>query len=244
MQSSNALIPAAQYVRTSARFQEVYLERQKRVIAEFANTHGFAIVRTYSDEARSGLVLNERSGMQQLLQDVLQEKAKYRVILVQDVSRWGRFQDPDEAAHYEFMCKRAGVQVLFCNEPYVNSRTFAGKLFKNMKRGQAGEFSRELGEKVIRAARHIAGLGFRLGGTAGYGLRRMMVSEDGKQLRPLRIGEFKHSRTNHTILVPGPAEEVAIVRDIFRMAAHQNARCQNIADELNRRGVLFHTGKP
>jgi hypothetical protein len=24
---------------------------------------------------------------------------------VYDVSRWGRFQDPDEAAHYEFLCK-------------------------------------------------------------------------------------------------------------------------------------------
>ena len=28
-----------------------------------------------------------------------------------DVSRWGRFQDPDEAAHYEFLCKAASVQV-------------------------------------------------------------------------------------------------------------------------------------
>jgi DNA invertase Pin-like site-specific DNA recombinase len=245
MHSTNtALIPAAQYVRTSARFQEAYLERQKRVIAGFAKANGFAIATTYSDEARSGLVLNERSGMQQLLHDVLQKEANYRAILVQDVSRWGRFQDPDEAAHYEFLCKSAGVQVMYCNEPYINSRTFAGKLFKNMRRGQAGEFSRELGEKVVRSARRIAGLGFRLGGTAGYGFRRMMVSEDGKQLRILRVGEFKHSKTNRTILVPGPAQEVAIVREMFSMAANQNVGCRNIVADLNRRGVLFHMGKP
>jgi hypothetical protein len=35
------------------------------------------------------------------------------VILVLDVSRWGRFQDIDESAYYEFLCRRAGMQVGF-----------------------------------------------------------------------------------------------------------------------------------
>jgi hypothetical protein len=28
------------------------------------------------------------------------------------VGRWGRFQDSDEAAHYEFLCKMSGIQLL------------------------------------------------------------------------------------------------------------------------------------
>jgi hypothetical protein len=32
--------------------------------------------------------------------------ASFDVILVYDVSRWGRFQDADESAYYEYLCKR------------------------------------------------------------------------------------------------------------------------------------------
>jgi len=43
--------------------------------------------------------------------------AAYKAILVYDVSRWGPFQDNDEAAHYEFLCKSTGVPVHYCAEP-------------------------------------------------------------------------------------------------------------------------------
>ena len=238
------LIPAAQYLRTSMRFQETYLERQAAVIAEFAKGHGFRIVKTYKDPARSGLVLCQRPAMQHLLNDVLQGNNAYRSILVYDVSRWGRFQDIDEAAHYEFLCKKSGVPVYYCDEPYVNDRTPAGAIFKSMRRSQAGEFSRELSEKCFRASKHVAELGFRIGGASGYGLRRMMVSPTGRPLCQLAAGEHKYSKTNHTILVPGPKEEVALVREIFAMAGTEHIGCQDIAQELNRRGISFHTGQP
>jgi DNA invertase Pin-like site-specific DNA recombinase len=47
----------------------------------------------------SGLQLNGRHSLQQLLADVTSGIAPYDTILVYDVSRWGRFQDADEAAH-------------------------------------------------------------------------------------------------------------------------------------------------
>jgi DNA invertase Pin-like site-specific DNA recombinase len=53
--------------------------------------------------------LKHRKGLQQLLQDVVGGTATYQTVLVYDVSRWGRFQDSDESAHYEFLCKSAGV---------------------------------------------------------------------------------------------------------------------------------------
>src|SRR5690349_14983896 len=105
----SSIVPAAQYLRTSKPFQEAYLERQREIIAEFAIKSGFRIVKTYSDIARSGVVLNQRPAMQKLLNDVLRQSTIYHTILVYDVSRWGRFQDVDEAAHYEFLCKSAGI---------------------------------------------------------------------------------------------------------------------------------------
>ena len=236
------LIPAAQYLRTSRLFQEAYLDRQRMIISEYAKQHGFMVVRTYSDPGRSGIVLRQRPAMQRLLNDVLQGDAPYESILVYDVSRWGRFQDVDEAAHYEFLCMRSGISVQYCDEPYVNGGGVGEVMLKNMRRSQAGEFSRELGVKVFRGEKNIAAQGFRTGGAAGYGLRRLMVSQDGRPIQQLEAGEWKYRKTYRTILTPGPAKEVEVVREIFSMASTGRFGCAQIAGQLNRRGIPYPTG--
>jgi len=79
------------------------------VIALNTMDHNFEIVQTYVDEAKSGLVLKHRPGLQQLLRDVIAGAVSFKTILVYDVSRWGRFLDTDDSAHYEFLCKSSGV---------------------------------------------------------------------------------------------------------------------------------------
>ena len=116
-------IPAAQYLRVSTERQEYSLDCQSTRIATYAQENGFAICQTYCDEAKSGLEIGRRTGLSQLLQDVVGGKQPYKAILVYDVSRWGRFQDPDEAAHYEFLCKAAGVSVHYCAEQFSNDGT-------------------------------------------------------------------------------------------------------------------------
>jgi DNA invertase Pin-like site-specific DNA recombinase len=101
--SSPILIPAAQYLRMSTEHQQYSLANQADAIAAYAQTEGFRIIKTYEDAGKSGVALAHRRGLKQLLEDVL-KGAEYRAILVYDVSRWGRFQDSDEAAHYEFVC--------------------------------------------------------------------------------------------------------------------------------------------
>ena len=59
------------------------------------------------------------------------------MILVFDVSRWGRFQDTDEAACYEFLCKRAGIKVHFCAETLPNDGSLASTFLKLVKRAMA-----------------------------------------------------------------------------------------------------------
>jgi DNA invertase Pin-like site-specific DNA recombinase len=60
-----------------------------------------------------------RNGLRQLLSDVENGKANFTDLLVYDVSRWGRFQDADESAYYEYVLKRAGIRVHYCGEPAV-----------------------------------------------------------------------------------------------------------------------------
>jgi hypothetical protein len=116
----NQLIPAAQYLRMSTEHQQYSLENQAMAIQKYAESHNLEVVHTYSDTAKSGLVLRRRTGLQQLLQDVVSGASTYRAILVYDVSRWGRFQDTDESAHYEFLCKSAGAPVHYCAETVEN----------------------------------------------------------------------------------------------------------------------------
>ncbi len=118
--STTAPIPAAQYLRMSTDRQEYSLANQQAAIAEYAALHGFQVIETYADPGKSGVVLKRRLGLMQLLADVAGGQGAFKAVLVYDVSRWGRFQDNDEAAHYEFICKRSGVPVYYCAEPFAN----------------------------------------------------------------------------------------------------------------------------
>ncbi len=232
-------VPAAQYLRMSTEHQQYSFANQTTKIQQYADIKGFLIVRTYSDAARSGLVLKRRSGLLQLLHDVMSGTAPFKAILVYDVSRWGRFQDSDEAAHYEFLCKSAGIPVHYCAEAFPNDGTLLSSLSKALKRTMAAEYSRELGVKVLEGQKRLARLGFKQGGVPGYGLRRMLVSADGDAKQLLANGERKSIATDRVILVPGPREEVKIVRDIYCMLISENRTVYTIACELNRKGIKY-----
>jgi DNA invertase Pin-like site-specific DNA recombinase len=232
-------IPAAQYLRMSTEHQQYSLENQSAAIQNYAESQGFEIVRTYCDAAKSGIVLKHRHGLRELLRDVVAGTAPYRAILVYDVSRWGRFQDTDESAHYEFLCKSAGVPVHYCAETFANDGSMPSLIMKALKRTMAGEYSRELGVRVLAGQKRLARLGFKQGGLPGYGLRRMLVSTDRQPKQGLATGERKSIATDRVILVPGPTHEVQVVRDIYRMLISDRFSIYRIACELNRRGIPY-----
>jgi hypothetical protein len=106
-------ILAAEYVRMSTEHQQYSTQNQSKTIREYAERRGIEIIKTYSDDAKSGLIIGGRRALQQMISDVESGVAEYRVILVYDVTRWGRFQDADEPAYYEYRCRKAGMQVAY-----------------------------------------------------------------------------------------------------------------------------------
>jgi DNA invertase Pin-like site-specific DNA recombinase len=96
-------VRAAQYVRMSTEHQQYSTENQTDAMRRYAEARRVNIVRTYSDAARSGLNLEGRQGLRELLRDVESGCADYTEILVYDVSRWGRFQDADESRSCQFL---------------------------------------------------------------------------------------------------------------------------------------------
>lgn len=233
---------AAQYLRMSTEHQKYSLENQALAIAEYAEKRNLKIVRTYQDQGRSGLTFEGRPGLQQLIKDALNNACDFTNLLIYDVSRWGRFQDLDESAYYEFICKAAGVTVHYSAECFENDNSIGGILIKNIKRVMAAEYSRVLSQKVYAGQCNLIRLGFRQGGRAGIGLRRQLIDKDGKPKGFLRVGERKSIATDRVLLVPGSHREVSIVRCIFRLYVDRRLSRRAIADFLNkkRRGGEFN----
>ncbi len=217
----------------STEHQQYSTENQRQKIREYAVRRHLEIVRTYADEGKSGLRIDGREALQRLIRDVEDQTADFRVILVYDISRWGRFQDADESAYYEYICRRAGIQVAYCAERFENDGSPVSTIVKGVKRAMAGEYSRELSAKVFAGQCRLIELGFRQGGMAGYGLRRILVDQHGLLKGELQHGEQKSIQTDRVILAPGPESEIRIVRLIYQWFVDEALTEQQISVRLN-----------
>ena len=235
---------AAAYVRASTDHQQYSIENQLQAITDYALAHDFQVVRTYSDAGRSGLTVHGRDALQQLVADVEGRRADFDLILVYDVSRWGRFQNVDESAFFEFICKKAGVAIEYCAEGFQNDGSIVAAITKVLKRAMAAEYSRELSVKVARSQTRLAKMGYHQGGPAGFGLRRLMVDRNGSPKGLLADGEQKSLQTDRVLLVPGPMSEIQTVRRIFKMYVHGRLSSRRIAKRLNRNGMRNGRGNP
>jgi DNA invertase Pin-like site-specific DNA recombinase len=228
----------------STEHQQYSTENQAKVIRDYASKHGMEIVREYADSGKSGLRLAGRDSLQTLLKDVETGATDFEAILVYDVSRWGRFQDTDESAYYEYLCKRARIHVHYCAEQFENDGSLPSTVMKSMKRAMAGEYSRELSAKVFLGQCHLIELGFHQGGMAGYGLRRQLLDQNGTPKQLLNRGEQKSIQTDRVVLVPGSAEEVSTIREIFELFVNGGKSEAEIVDILNGGDVRVDEGRP
>jgi DNA invertase Pin-like site-specific DNA recombinase len=226
----------------STEHQQYSTENQADAIREYAALHGYEIVRTYVDKGKSGLRVEGREALRRLLDDVQSARADFAAILVYDVSRWGRFQDSDESAYYEHTCKRAGIHVEYCAEQFENNGSPISTIIKGVKRAMAGEYSRELSAKVFNGQARLIQLGYRQGGPAGFGLRRMLLDVSGKPKGVLRRGEHKSLQTDRVVLVPAPEDDLAIVREIYSRFTHRLDSERSICEWLNEQKIASESG--
>jgi DNA invertase Pin-like site-specific DNA recombinase len=235
---------AAQYVRMSTEHQQYSTNNQADKILEYAQRRNIEIVCTYADEGKSGLSLGGRASLQKLLADAESGSADFSLVLVYDVSRWGRFQDADEAAYYEYKLKKKGILVVYVAEQFENDGSPVSTIVKGVKRAMAGEYSRELSAKVFAGQCRLIELGFRQGGPAGYGLRRVLLDQSGNIKSELSRGEHKSLQTDRVILVPGTEMEVATVNQIFQWVITEDLGITAIANRLNAIPSLNHLDRP
>ena len=73
MSAANAKLPpgnAVAYVRMSTEHQQYSTSNQMDVVREYAKRRGFEIVKIYSDEGKSGLNIQGRDSLAQMIKDV------------------------------------------------------------------------------------------------------------------------------------------------------------------------------
>ena len=236
-------LPVAQYNRMSGDQQDYSIPHQQEWNTAFAARNGMEIVATYADEGKSGLTIHRRTELKRLLADVRSGNAGWKAILAYDVTRWGRFQDPDESVFYEWTCKTAGCPVIYTAESFDESGGPIGSLQKSLKRVMAGDYSRSLSVKTYAGQKMGAKKGLWASGHTGYGLRRATADDDGNPVRVLESGEWT-PKNRHACVVLGPPDEVETVRRIFRMYVDERRPVIKIVAALNVEGVPGPRGRP
>lgn len=236
---------AVAYYRHSAEDkQENSVLIQRELTQKFAEQNNVEIIHEEADEGVTGL-LADRPGFQRLLnQWVFAEGAPaFDFILVYDVSRWGRFQNQDEAAHYQYLCGRKGKEVIFVTHGFPKSgEKMSRRLQTAMEREMAAMYSQQLSEKVFYGSLKISEQGYSAGGMPCYGMGRQLLDVDKKPVRILKKGEHKQIANERVTFVPLGDETTQAVRDIFHLFVEDKRDFQEIAAILNERGVPSASG--
>ena len=239
----NHRVRVAQYLRMSTDHQQYSLHNQSEYIKDYAEKNNMEIAYTYDDAGKSGVSIVGRHSLQQLLSDVEQKKIDIQAVLFYAVSRFGRFQNSDEAAYYSFLFERNGVDLIYCSEP-IPTKDFPleSSVILNIKRSSAAYHSRNLSEKVFIGQVNLIKLGYHQGGMAGYGLRRLLVDENGIAKEILNFRKRKSIQTDRVILIPGPKNEIKIVNRIYDLFIDSNVPEFIIAERLNEQSIPAENG--
>jgi DNA invertase Pin-like site-specific DNA recombinase len=234
---------AVAYYRHSAQDrQKNSVEIQSDQVRAWAAQHRVTIIHEFADSGKSGLTAEGRPAFTEMM-DWVRTRTDFTLILVLDVSRWGRFQDLDLSAQYSSECTRFGKEVRYVNLGVEHDDSPVYPLVVTLERYRSAQYSRELSDKVFKGCVKVAQQGYRAGGSAPYATQRVMVDEQNAPQRVLSHGERKSIQNWRVKLAPGDALQVEIVQDIFHQFVDRNLDERQIAGQLNNRGVVSPGGR-
>ncbi|WP_223560134.1 recombinase family protein [Chryseobacterium lathyri] len=237
---------AVAYYRHSAEDkQENSVAIQRNHVERFALEHNIAIIHEEIDEGVSGLLAN-RPGFERLFDNWIKNfNAPYfEYVLVYDVSRWGRFQDQDQAGHYVYLCKKHGKEVVYVSRGFVDvSNQLFSSLEISIQRYMAAEYSRQLSEKVFYGCAKVSQQGYSAGGMAVYGMARQLLDVNKKPIRILSTGEHKQIANERVSFAPKNDDTTETVRKIFDLFVNNRLTISEIASYLNQRRIFSSNNK-
>jgi len=231
---------AVAYYRHSAEDkQENSVTIQRDHAKKFAALHNVVIIHEEADEGKSGLSA-DRVGFQNLFNNwILNDRAPpFEYVLVYDVSRWGRFQNPDEGAMYQYQCAQRGKRLIFVDKGKLEEeQALVSHLHTAIERYMAAEYSRQLSSKVFHGAAKVSQQGFSAGGSACYGMSRLLLDANKQPIRILKAGEHKQISNERVTFTPSNDATTQTVMDVFKLCAERSYSPHKIAADLNKKHI-------
>lgn len=236
---------AIAYYRHSAEDkQENSVPIQREHARVFAEKHNIEIIHEEADEGKTGL-LADRPGFTRIFQNWIfnTQAAPFDYVLVYDVSRWGRFQDQDEAAYYEFLCKKQGKKVVYVSRGFPKEeQELISHLQTSIERYMAAEYSRQLSNKVFHGCVQVSREGYSAGGTPCYGMARLLLDVNKRPIRVLKKGEHKQIANERVTFVPRNDDTTTAVQEIYRLFVEKEKSILEIMHLLNKRNIPSANG--
>lgn len=237
---------AIAYYRHSAEDkQENSIAIQRQHIEKFAREYNIEIIHEEADEGKSGLLAN-RPAFERLFSNWVEnpKAPNFDYVLVYDVSRWGRFQNQDEAGYFTHICTKYGKEVIYVSRGFPNA---ANQLISNLEtsiqRYAAAAYSRELSDKVFHGCVKVSEQGYSAGGTAVYGMTRLLLDVNKNPIRILKTGEHKQIANERVTFTPINDETTETVRKIFYLFVKERYSISTIVTYLNQKKILSDNRK-
>jgi len=244
--SQQAPKKAISYYRHSAEDkQENSVAIQRQHTEKFAHEHNIEIIHEEADEGKSGLLAN-RPGFERLFNDWIEnpQAPHFEYVLVYDVSRWGRFQDQDQAAYFAHLCKRQGKEVVYVSRGFPDATNqLISSLETSIQRYMAAEYSRQLSDKVFYGCVKVSEQGYSAGGTAVYGMTRQLIDVNKKPIRILNLGEHKQIANERVSFTPKNDDTTEVVKTIFNLFVKERYSIPDIVAYLGLKEISSANGK-
>jgi len=267
------------YKRCSKETQDVSLADQDQGIKlAMANLGLRAALATLEDDGKRGLD-ESRPGLLAILSYVkthpnpVRNNSDFIPILVYDLSRFGRFDDPKKVFTYFVEVERYGFEFYSVSERIRSRGNIGDWVQAIIKSEQAYDYSVSLSRYAMRTACSLAQKGWWPGGQAPLGFDRMTFGPDGKPryryatlpdksvekrlpngdlvqvLPPIQDRGRRRSahsdkiKTDKVKLVPGKREQVKMVQIIFKKFVEDGWGLRRVAAHLNGLGLLPPRGR-
>jgi len=237
---------AIAYYRHSAEDkQENSVAIQRQHTEKFARDHAIEIIHEDADEGKSGLLAN-RPAFERLFNEWIENPhaPQFQYVFVYDVSRWGRFQDQDQAAYFVHVCKKHGKEVIYVSRGFPDATNpLIASLETSLQRYMAAEYSRQLSDKVFHGCVKVSEQGYSAGGTAVYGMARQLLDVHKNPIRILNLGEHKQIANERVSFTPKEDESTEVVRTIFNLFVKERFFIPDIVADLNQKELISANGK-
>ena len=215
------------YARVSSERQaekELSIPAQIKAIQQYCQNKGWVIVKEFIEKGKSAKT-DDRPEFQKMIALAKRPNRPFDAVVVHKFDRFSRKRD--DHVIYKALLNQFGVKVISVTEQ-TEAETPQDLLLEGMLEVISEFFNANLATEVRKGMEQNAKQGYNNGGTPPYGYRTEHIA----------LGNQK----TKAVWVPGPREEVDVVRWIFNQYAYENKGYHKIASELNERKIPSQKG--